>query len=316
MEAMRLAVSETEIAGLSMPVRASALMPELIPAPIPMQRSRVAGRAAVQALYRELCLYPKPGLVSKVDTGSHEDMTAQMFVRSLFSLRHYFSAIYLAGANNVPFSELRRLGIEAERRMLRATGGVNTHRGAIFNLGLLCAAAGRCDADGNATANAAERHIALSGIVIDRWAACIKAADSRAADQSNGERACRAYAVGGARGEAAAGFPHVFKVGLPALAMARRAGAGESAACAQAFFAIMASLEDTNLLHRGGAEGLACARDAAASFLADGGVLSAGWRERAAQIHRDFVRRRLSPGGSADLLAATLLVDRFDEGHG
>lgn len=292
MESMRLAISDRE-AGYASTIE---------------QRSRMAARVALRALYRELCLYPKPGLVSKVDTGSHDDMTAEVFVRSLFSLRHYFAAIYLAGANNASFAELSRLGIEAERRMLRATRGVNTHRGAIFNLGLLCAAAGRRDAERDVQ----ERHADLASIVIEHWASGIKSADSNTASNSNGGRACRAYAVGGARGEAAAGFPHVFKVGLPALQAARRAGACESSAAAQAFFAIMASLEDTNLLHRGGADGLAYARDAAASFIADGGVLSSGWRERAALIHRNFVRRRSSPGGSADLLAATLFIDGLD----
>lgn len=271
-----------------------------------VRRSRAASRATLQALYYELCLYPKPGLVSMVDTGSHQDMTAALFIRSLFSLRHYFSAVYLAGARNAPFAVLSRLGIEAEARMLRATCGVNTHRGAIFNLGILCAIIGKWDAGG--------RKVELSRLDVDHWSSAIKAADSSMVSNSNGNRACRNYAVGGARGEAAAGFPHVFRIGLPALAAARAAGASESAAVVQAFFAIMASLEDTNLLHRGGAGGLAYATSAATSFLAEGGVLSGGWRERAVLIHHEFVQRRLSPGGSADLLAATLFVDRMTRG--
>ena len=89
-----------------------------------------------------MILYPKPGLVSLVDNGSHTDMNAATFMRSLFALRHYFAAICRAGAQAAPFSDLRRLGMAAERRMLAATGGVNTHRGAIFSIGLLCAASG------------------------------------------------------------------------------------------------------------------------------------------------------------------------------
>jgi triphosphoribosyl-dephospho-CoA synthase len=88
-------------------------------------------------------LTPKPGLVCPGDNGSHPDMSAALLWRSLFSLRHYFRAIALAGYQRTPFSELQQLGIAAELRMLRATGGVNAHRGAIFNLGLLAAAAGR-----------------------------------------------------------------------------------------------------------------------------------------------------------------------------
>ena len=111
------------------------------------------GRAAIVSLYDELALAPKPGLVSFVDAGSHHDMDAGTFLRSLFALRHYFVRIAAQGAASTAFAPLQALGIAAEARMLRATGGVNTHRGAIFTLGLLCAAAGaarasalRCDA--------------------------------------------------------------------------------------------------------------------------------------------------------------------------
>ncbi|MGN6389705.1 MAG: triphosphoribosyl-dephospho-CoA synthase, partial [Burkholderiaceae bacterium] len=107
---------------------------------------RLIGRVALGCLHDELTLYPKPGLVSPVDNGSHHDMTAATFLRSLFALRHYFVAIAGAGQENAPFATLRRLGIAAEARMLKATGGVNTHRGAIFTLGLLAAALGHCQA--------------------------------------------------------------------------------------------------------------------------------------------------------------------------
>src|SRR5436190_3340729 len=102
---------------------------------------RVIARFATRALWDELALYPKPGLVSLGDSGSHADMDASTFVRSLFALRGHFRAMAAAGACAAPFSELRDLGLRAEAAMLFATGGVNTHRGAIFALGLLGAAA-------------------------------------------------------------------------------------------------------------------------------------------------------------------------------
>src|SRR5450830_1562357 len=108
----------------------------------------VVARIAVRSLYTELALYPKPGLVSLRDNGAHTDMNAATFLRSLFSLRHYFADIALAGMRAAPMTELRRLGIHAETRMLRATGDVNTHRGAIFALGMLGAAAGRAWSQG------------------------------------------------------------------------------------------------------------------------------------------------------------------------
>lgn len=273
-----------------------------------VRRSREVSMLALRALHDELTLYPKPGLVSKVDNGSHDDMNAATFLRSLFSLRRYFATIYLAGAAGASFERMRVLGIDAERRMLRATAGINTHRGAIFNLGILCAAAGRWEQEGGVGG--------LSATVVCAWSDDIKRVDSLADDQTNGSRACRRYAVGGARGEAAMGFPHVFDVGLPALQSARERGVSERAARVQAFFSILAVLDDTNLLHRGHASGLAYAQRAAREFLAAGGVMRGDWMARARAVHDGFVRRRLSPGGSADLLAATLLVDRILSGDG
>src|SRR5689334_1169702 len=90
------------------------------------------GRCALRSLYAELVLYPKPGLVSLRDNGAHADMNAATFMRSIFALRRYFGEIALAGMRAAPMSELRQLGLHAESRMLRATCGVNTHRGAIF----------------------------------------------------------------------------------------------------------------------------------------------------------------------------------------
>ncbi|WP_353094100.1 triphosphoribosyl-dephospho-CoA synthase, partial [Methylibium sp.] len=105
---------------------------------------RAVRNAAVRALLGELVTYPKPGLVSLCDSGSHRDMDAASFVRSSLALRRYFEQAAAAGAQGARFATLNRLGREAEARMLRATGGINTHRGAIFNLGLLAAAAGAC----------------------------------------------------------------------------------------------------------------------------------------------------------------------------
>ena len=102
--------------------------------------ARIIRNAAVRALLAELVTYPKPGLVSLCDSGSHRDMDATTFIRSSLALRRYFEQAAAAGAAGATFAVLNRLGREAEARKLRATGGVNTHRGAVFNLGLLAAA--------------------------------------------------------------------------------------------------------------------------------------------------------------------------------
>jgi triphosphoribosyl-dephospho-CoA synthase len=259
-------------------------------------------RLAVRALHAELVCAPKPGLVDPLDRGSHADMHAGSFVRSLFALRGYYRDIAVAGAGAVEFCALEELGRAAEVRMLHATGGRNTHRGAIFTLGLLAAAAGALAAEGRAP-----RGRALGERVRVQWGAAIRAAAAYA-PASHGRRVASRFGAGGARAEAAAGFPHVFGVGLPALRAARAAGLDPRRAALQCLVSLMAELPDTNLLHRGGREGLAFAQCAARAFLADGGAAGDDWRARALALRRAFVARRLSPGGSADLLAATLFV--------
>ena len=265
---------------------AAALSPERI------------GDLAVDALLAELRTWPKPGLVSHVDPGSHTDMDAGTFRASAGALRPFFATLAKAGLADADLDELRAIGRAAERAMLAATGGINTHRGAIFGLGLLCAAAG---------AGLPPTPGSLGAFVRHRWGNDILRGP--VPRQSHGTRVLRRYGAGGARAEAAAGFPCVYGVGLPAWRRGHRLADGDgNAARVQAVFALIATVNDTNLLHRGGAEGLRFAQRAAGEFLARGGVGETHWPREAAAVHRAFVARRLSPGGSADLLAATLLV--------
>ncbi len=262
------------------------------------------GRAATAALHDELALHPKPGLVSFVDNGSHADMTGATFVRSLFALRRYFPAIAALGAADADFGELERAGVAAEARMLRATGGVNTHRGAIFTLGLLCASAGWRAARGLAT-DAAGLREALRG----RWGAALAARPPAHAD-SHGQRAVRRHGLRGASAEAALGLPALFEVAWPAWRAARARGLDDELVRLEVLFHVLAVLDDTNLVHRGGLPGLRHAQRSARAFLAAGGAQRPDARAHALAIHADFVRRRLSPGGSADVLAAACWLAR------
>lgn len=261
-------------------------------------------RLALRALHAELMLYPKPGLVSPRDSGSHTDMDAATFMRSLFSLRHYFAAIEAAGMDGAPFGRLRTLGMAAEARMLAATNGINTHRGAIFSLGLLCAAHGWLRRHGGAITPEA-----LRAALLARWGDDLaRHRDTLVASESNGLRAARLYGAGGAREQAAQGLPAVFDTALPALRATLARGGSLHEAHTEALFALMASLEDTNVLHRGGADGDRFVRIQARRFIALGGTANPHWRGFAHGCHILFVRRRLSPGGAADLLAAASFV--------
>lgn len=262
------------------------------------------GRLAIRSLYREVALPIKPGLVGPQGSGSHVDMNFQTFMRSLQALRGYFPDIAAAGATRPGFATLQSLGIEAEQVMLAATGGVNTHRGAIFNLGLLCAAVGWLTAAGDPVTPEA-----ACALVARQWGGeVLSGLAEQPGPVSHGQFVAQRYGSGGARQEAASGFPAAIEVGLPAYRAALRRTGNREAAATQALFALMAVLEDTNLLWRGGREGLEWAQATAKGFLAAGGVAHPVWRVFAAGIDRRFNERRLSPGGSADLLGVTLFL--------
>jgi len=264
-------------------------------------------RLAVRSLYQELALYPKPGLVSFRDNGAHLDMNAATFVRSLFSLRGYFVAISAAGMRDAGFAELQQLGLAAESHMLRATRGINTHRGAIFTHGILAAAAGCA-----AARNIAPSDENLRAIVIANWNRDLRAiAVACAATPSHGQLMAARHGVTGARGEALQGFPSVFEIALPGLRSALARGADTRHALLHTFFVLLAGTLDTNVLFRGGAEGLQFIQSQAGEFIERGSVFEAGWQERAEFLHRQCSIQNLSPGGCADLLAAAWFVHQL-----
>jgi triphosphoribosyl-dephospho-CoA synthase len=263
------------------------------------------GRAATLALHDELALAPKPGLVSFIDSGSHDDMDAHTFMRSLFALRGYFVRIAELGSRHAPFEQLERCGIDAESRMLAATGGVNTHRGAIFMLGLLCAAAAAVQADGLPLA--AET---LRAALQRHWSDALSQRCARPPCLPGG-LAARRHGLRSASQEAALGMPVLFETAVPAWSDARARGLAGTRLQLQVFFETLAELDDSNLAHRGGMEGLAFARQQARVFLLRGGAARAGALDDAWAIHRAFVARHLSPGGCADTLSAACFLDRL-----
>lgn len=269
-------------------------------------------RAAVAALHDELDAYPKPGLVSPVDSGAHADMDFPLMCRSADSLLEPFTRLAAAGRAGRSFDEaLMPLGLSAERRMLIATGGINTHRGAIFSVGMIVAAVARTVA--------AKRTLSpqsVRDVLMREWGAALAAHAARGAEAaSHGADVRRTTGHAGARLEAALGFPSIFDVGVPSYRQALEAGLDDNAACVQTLFALMAAVDDTTVLYRGGLQAGTFVRRSAAAFLEREGCLRAGWFAEAERLHRHFITRNLSPGGCADLLAATLLFDRCCAGR-
>jgi triphosphoribosyl-dephospho-CoA synthase len=277
---------------------------------LPHAEERAIEAAAACALLDELETWPKPGLVSHVDAGSHTDMDARTFRASVAAIAPFYGELAQAGAAGSAMGELREIGLRAERAMMAATGGVNTHRGAIFALGLVSAAAGVAWVE-KPNARPGPRSSAVCRIVQEFWGPAIRC-DPIPPD-THGTNILRRFGAGGARDQAAGGFSHALNIGLPALRLGRELAPDDAeAARVQAFFALLATLTDTNVLYRTGESGAHYSREAAINFLAEGGVAQPDWRKRAALVHQDFIARRLSPGGSADLLAVTLFLDVLD----
>jgi len=268
-------------------------------------------RGAVRALHAELALEPKPGLVSYRDNGSHADMNARTLFKSLFALRGFFGKVARAGSEARPFAELQSLGLHAEARMLKSTGGINTHRGAIFSLGLLCAAGGLLAAR-RSSFDAGHLRRAL----LEQWGESLRsrAAQARRASAlgtgqpSNGQRVAQRFQLRSAHEEAAQGFPTLFGVTVPALQDAIALGVSPRAARVHCLFATMAALDDTNVAHRGGLEAIDFVKGRATNFIESGSVWQPDWVSQARHIHAEFVERRLSPGGAADMLACASWV--------
>jgi triphosphoribosyl-dephospho-CoA synthase len=268
---------------------------------------------AEQALLTELMLTPKPGLVDQRNCGAHYDMDMQTFLASASAIAEWFPRfveIGLASAD-IPATEFlpvaRPIGVMCENAMWQATGGVNTHKGAVFSLGLLCAAAGRLLA----------RHATLNreGICSEVAKMCAGLVDRELGGihtaRTAGERMFRLYGLAGARGEAASGYETVRTVALPVYDRLRLGGFRENVALLQVLLHLLAVNNDTNLVSRGGLAALHYVRYYASKLLREGGAVAPGGVNRMAAFDDALIASHLSPGGTADLLAVTWFLAQF-----
>ena len=279
------------------------------PPPEPSVPDVLAG-LAVRALVEEACLTPKPGLVDGRGPGAHDDLSLDLMLRSAESLRTTFADLARACEGARVDRRLREtlgaIGREGEAAMLEATGGANAHRGAIWTLGLLVV--GAVLSVESVGGKGGSDRIAASAAGIARLP------DPHGIPRgTNGARVRGAYGVVGTRGEARAGFPHVVGIPLPVLRAGREAGLDEDTARLDALLGIMAVLDDTCLLHRGGERGLRLTQRGAARVLDAGGASTPEGRRALAALEEEMLEGRLSPGGSADLLSAAMFLDSLEQ---
>jgi holo-ACP synthase/triphosphoribosyl-dephospho-CoA synthase len=295
------------------------------------QRERLAdlvAGAALRALIGEAAITPKPGLVDRANNGAHQDMDFFSFIDSTAAIIPYFRNCALAGfdAAAAPpermaalpvshpghpaalFNSLRPGGKIAELSMLEATGGVNTHRGLIFSIGLASAAFGVFFRHREQIA--AEE---ILGFIASMTSHVME--DFSGEALSHGERIHKWYGVGGVREEAGRGFPAIRDYALPELRKNLDAGRGLNDAGLAVFLRLLSVAVDTNIIQRSNPETLAAIQKNAAAFLTTGlpagltpGPGPAKMTEYAADLDREFITKNISPGGCADLLALTLFL--------
>ena len=268
------------------------------------------GALAAKALLYEVCTTPKPGLVDRKNNGSHRDMDVFTFLDSTAALLPYFEEAVRLGmeTRDLPpqetFRRLRQAGAAGERAMFRATGGVNTHKGAVFTLGTVCAAAGRLwTAEG--FSKDLDAALALCGEMSAQAVQKDFEAIRREGAHTTGQRLYLEHGLEGIRGELSRGLPAVAQIGLPTLRRRLEAGDSLEQAGVQVLLALMAQVVDTNLIARGGLEGQQWAMEQTKN-LPQG---RAATRQETEGLDRALIERNLSPGGCADLLAITYFLE-------
>lgn len=267
---------------------------EIIAGHFRTQRIRKIGELAQKALLYEAATTPKPGLVDCENSGSHTDMDLFSFVNSACALRSYFEECALMGMEGGSFEQLQYAGLQAEDRMLEAAK-VNTHKGAIFALGILCWAVGSCGMK-----SSLDEILQQAAEMGKRALGQMK---SGCRSETGGERQFMQYGLTGARGEAASGFRTVREIALPALEQAISEGNSIPDAGLHALIALISKVQDSNVIRRAGMEGQQWTTEQAKRLLE-----RKFSKQDLRMMNERFVANNISPGGSADLLAAAYFL--------
>lgn len=270
------------------------------------------GRFGVQSLLYEVAVTPKPGLVDRRNAGAHKDMDCFTFLASASALAPYFTQFAQAGAEysmqkpKVLFRAIRPIGISAEKCMFEATAGVNTHKGAIFSLGLACSAAGVLSAnDMELTPENVAGYVSqmTEGICAEEYQGI-----ETKKNLTKGEQIYLSYGLTGVRGEAEQGFKSVLRYSYPVLEGCLLRGITVNESMLQAYLHLVGNVDDTNVLGRHDMEVSAYVKAKTKKLLEAGGALKSENMALLEAMDDDFIAKNISPGGCADLLALTMFL--------
>lgn len=270
------------------------------------------------ALLSEVYTSPKPGLVDRISNGAHTDMDLFTFLESIAAISPYFKSFAEIGYNldaidETSLDKIRPLGIECEKAMFNATKGINTHKGAIFSLGILATAAGYCYKEGLGLSANTVCHISAK---IAKPAEKDFLITNDTISITNGLKLYVIYGIRGIRGEAASGFYSVRKYALTVMQeLILNGGYSKNDIYLQVLLHLMMHVVDTNVIARCGIEAMEYVKSSARNALSMGGALSLQGRERLFWMDEDFTKRNISPGGCADLLSVAIMLYLLETFH-
>lgn len=258
-----------------------------------------------QAILLEVATHPKPGLVTRASNGSHNDMSIFTFMMSSAVLGKAFNYLQDMGMSHTGnlqelFEKIRAYGQVAEKELLNVTGGVNTQRGILFAGGILSGVAGYAINKGHDKESIIGLVMEMTNGIVEKELRNLGRKEITA-----GEKLYKEYGVTGIRGEVENGFPSVVNVGLPAMQEAFSKGASLNDVLVHTLLSLMTVVEDSNVIWRTDVATLFEVQKVASHILNLGSVFTEAGRNAIKEAEKDFVNRRISPGGSADLLSIT-----------
>jgi len=279
------------------------------------ERVAKIGSIVLKSILLELSCTPKPGLVDRFNSGANRDMDFNIFIQSTSALAYGFYQLTQLGMdysnkNETMLLSLRKIGLDIEKKMFEATGGINTQKGLIFLEGLICVSAGSLDKEGMLLSpeNICQRVKKISEGVVHKelGSLCYSFQEGKL---THGEKLFLKYGVTGIRGEVERGFPTVREKGLPTLQVGLKDGLSFNDASVQSLIHIMTVAEDTNVIYRSNLDFLKnYVQEKAREIIDLGGMYTSKGRKSIQDLDKYFIKKGINPGGSADLLAVTIAL--------
>ncbi|MCX7951581.1 MAG: triphosphoribosyl-dephospho-CoA synthase CitG [Clostridiales bacterium] len=270
-------------------------------------------KTALQATILEVLTHPKPGLVTPFSNGSHNDMNYVTFIKSAKSIAPFLELFVKAGFNKEEdiLKELRKVGLEAEKEMFKATNGINTHKGLIFILGIISAAYGNLiyTNEGISKERLSNKVKNITRGIVEREL------KNNNYQLTNGQKIFYKYGITGIRGEVEQGLQSIFNYALPTLkSYIKKLDLND--ALVNTLLSLMAVVDDTTVVHRSDLDGLMFVKKISQEALNLDGMLTKDGRQHIEKMNQEFIKRRISPGGCADLLSATYMIYKIQNDMG